>query len=426
MKRMTVLTLTAALTVLGAAQAAVKLPDVNCATDKNNARCNFSSSNAGKTGTGLPFDLGGYVFLRSGFVDAANNVAYVPVDFGGQQDNQGVIFKVDLATGNRSIVSGYDGEEWHGKGLDYVNGSGQKANAYDMGRVQVVRPGPDSNSILALVDKGLQSRTEIFKVDLKTGDRSLVWANRVFDDSARDGPTSIRTIEKERSNLSSDTLCRGGDRVGLKPSETFETDGKNIYLFMVNNPAGTGTGLVKVPVTGGACTWVSQYWPDGQNVVGSGSTINTITPAIFASALVGKEFMGINGPVPDGNRLFAINVEDGTRRNVSLLNNNAPARTVGKGDAAVGYGGRMAVSHDGLAATIRKDSNDDYFEPTLVDLSNGERIGTEAKAGSLKSGRDSNSSFVAAIPGTHKFLVAFGKALHVWDAETGNSYVLSQ
>ncbi len=428
MKKFAPVTLLALSTLLGTAQAAVKLPNVNCAGGSN-ARCQYSSSNDGKVGSGLPFNLGGFVAIRSGFVDANDNAVYVPVEFGGQQDNQGVIMKVDLATGNRTILSGYDGEEFHGKGQDYVDYQGQKASAYDLGRVEVVRPGPDSGSVLALVDKGLQQRTEIFRIDKKTGDRSLVWASKVFNDSAKDGPTSIRTIEQQKAGIGGSNMCKsaGDDRVALKPEETFETDGKNVYLFFANQPSGTGIGLMKVPVSSGKCEWVSQYWPDGTGNVGSGPTVNTLSPLVFSSALVGNEFVGVTGPNPSGNTMFAINVNDGKRRTVSLLNRSTPARSKGSGDAEVGRLGRMAVTSDGLAATMGKDTSDEYFEPTLVKLSTGDRTGTEAKSGSLKnSGRDSNASIVAAIPGTHKFIVAYNRALHVWDTDNGSSYVLSQ
>lgn len=404
--------------------AAATLPNVNCAKGKD-ARCTFSESNAGKVGKGLPFDLGGFVVIGSGFVDDKENALYVPVEFGGQQDNQGVIFKVDLKTGNRTIVSGYDGEEWQGKGVDYVDARGQKATAYDLGRVEAVRPGP-AGSLLALVDKGLQQRTEILKIDKKTGDRTLVWASKAADDAEKVRPDAITQIEKNRFNFGSDTLCRAADdRVGLKPAETFETDGKFIYLMMVNNPAGTGTGLLKVPVTGGKCTWVSGYYQNGENIAGSGPTVNTQSPLVFGSALVGGEFLAATGPNPSGNTLFGIQAANGTRRTVSLYNTQTPARSKGSGDASLGYMGRFAVSGSGLALTLRSDTRDEYFEPVLVDLKTGNRTKTDA-LGSLKDGRDGNANIVAAIPNTNQFIVAFDKALHVYDAKTRNSYVLSQ
>ena len=62
----------------------------------------------------------------------------------------------------------------------------------------------------------------------------------------------------------------------------------------------------------------------------------------------------------------------------------------------------------------------------MVDPQSGDRTLKTAKIGSLGNGRDSDINIVAAVPGTSKFIVAFGKALHVWDASTGNSYLLSQ
>lgn len=242
------------------AQAAALLPQVTCGKTSPDARCKVGTSSAKgpSVGTGLPFALGGFVSIGSGYVDEASNSLLLPVEIGGQEDNQGVVMRVDLATGNRTVVSGYDGEEWHGHGVKYVSDRSYASEAYDLGRVETMRPGPDG-SILALVDKGLQQRTELIRIDPKTGDRTLVWASRVFSDAAPSGPTAIRDIEQARFAQGSAALCRGGDKTALKPNETFETDGVNAYLWMANNPLGTGIGLVKVPLTGGSCAWMSHY-----------------------------------------------------------------------------------------------------------------------------------------------------------------------
>lgn len=409
---------------LGVAHA-VTLPQVDCAKGTN-ARCKFSSStsNAGKTGTGLPFNLGGSVFIGSGYVDSASNSVLVPVESGSQQDNQGVVMRVDLATGNRSVVSGYDGEEWRGKGVEYVSDRGQKSEAYDLGRVRAVRPGP-GGSVLALVDKGLQQRTEILKIDPRTGDRTLVWASRAANDAEKVRPDAIAQIEKNRFNHGSEALCRGGGKTALKPSETFETDGRNFYLFLVNNPSGTGIGLARVPLTGGSCTWVSQYWPDGKSEVGSGATVNTLSPLVFASGMLGREFVAATGPNPGGNTLFAIDTASGARRTLSLKNVQTPARSKGSGDAELGYLSTLAVGN-GEIVTARNSARSDGFEPVVVSAQSGDRRVGAARSGTLSSGRDSDFNIVAAVPGTSKYVVAFGKALHIWDSKTGDSYLLSQ
>ena len=407
------------------AQAAALLPQVTCGKSSPDARCKVGTSSAKgpSIGTGLPFALGGFVSIGSGYIDEASNSLLLPVEFGGQEDNQGVVMRVDLATGNRTVVSGYDGEEWHGHGVKYVSDRGYASEAYDLGRVEAVRPGPNG-SILALVDKGLSQRTELIRIDPRSGDRTLVWASRVFADAAPSGPTAIRDIEQSRFNHGSAALCRGGDKTALKPSETFETDGVNAYLFMANNPLGTGSGLVRVPLTGGNCTWVSHYYQDGTSEVGSGATINTASPVIFGSALVGKEFLAVSGPNPNGNALFAINTQTGERRTVSLKNVSAPARSKGSGEE-VGFMGRLAVGRS-TVATGRLSTSASNFESTLVDLQTGERTYREPRSGTLSVGRSSDFTVVAAVPGTDKFVVAFGDALHIWDAQTDDSFVLSR
>ncbi|ASN83154.1 hypothetical protein DFI_18305 (plasmid) [Deinococcus ficus] len=416
----------AAMLLTATASAQVRLPNVNCAAGKD-ARCTFKTdlNDYGTTGEGLPFALGGFEKLGSGFVDAASNALFVPLDIALQEDNQGAVIRVDLSTGDRTMISGYDGQNRRGKGQAYTDDRGQPGEAWDLGGVRVLRPGPDG-SILALVDKGLQHRTEILRIDPKTGDRTLVWASKIFSDSARDdAPGSIRTIEKNVAKLDSPALCRGGGVTSLKPANTFEVDGTNLYLFMYNNPQGTGSGLSKVPLTGGSCTWISQYFPDGSSPVGSGNTINTLLPLILGSGKIGSEVLGTNGPNGGGGQVFAINVQTGERRTVSQLNTNAPARSVGKGDMRVGYLGQMAVGDAGIA-TSRYEVGADSFEIGLIDPKTGARSYGIAKTGTLKTGRDSSFTVVAAVPGTSKFIIAFDMALHVWDAKTQDSFLLSQ
>lgn len=413
---------TPALLLAKSAQAAVRLPDVSCLRSTTDARCNVSAA-SGSIGSGLPVALGGFVFVGSGFVDVGSNSLYVPVEFGAQQDNQGVVMRVDLATGSRTVISGYDGEEWRGHGASYVSDRGYASEAYDLGRVETVRPGP-GGSILALVDQGLQSRTELIRIDPKSGDRTLIWASKVFGDAAPSGPTAIRDIEQSRFNHGSAALCRGGDKTALKPNETFETDGVNAYLFMANNPLGTGSGLVKIPLTSGSCTWLSHYFQDGTNEAGSGAAINTASPVIFGSALVGREFLAVTGPNPSGNTLFAIDTQTGERRTVSLKNVTSAARSKGSGEE-VGYMGTLAVGRR-VVATGRLSTSASNFGTTLVDLQSGDRTYREPRSGTLSSGRSSDFTVVAAIPGTDKFIINFGKALHVWDAQTNDSYLLSK
>lgn len=412
------LSILAAALISGSVQAAIHLPSTDCRQGKD-ARC----QSGGTIGSGLPFTLGGFVRLGSGYVDQASNSVLVPLEFGGQGDNQGVIVRVDLATGNRTIVSGYDGEEWHGHGVKYTSDRGYASEAYDLGRVMVVRPGP-GGSILALVDKGLQSRSELIRIDPNSGDRTLIWASKVFNDAAPSGPAAIRDIEQSRFNMGSAALCAGGDRVGLKPASTFETDGQNAYFFMVGNPSGSGAGLVAVPLSGGKCSFISQYFQDGSSPVGSGPTINTLSPLVFGSALMGQEFVAATGPNPNGNTVFGIDVHSGVRRTISANNVSTSARNKGQGDPT-GYLGTLAVGQAGIA-TSRPGADSEYFEPVLVDPQTGNRSTLPARSGSLKTGRDGDYNIVAAIPGTRRYVVAFNGALHIFDASTGDSFLLSR
>ena len=100
---------------LSSTASAVTLPTINCAKDAGNVRCSLKDANQGKVGSGpaLNSRRPRQDRLRVRGTLPATACSF-PVELGGQQDNQGVVMRVDLSTGNRSIVSGYDGERWHG------------------------------------------------------------------------------------------------------------------------------------------------------------------------------------------------------------------------------------------------------------------------------------------------------------------------
>jgi hypothetical protein len=413
--------------VLLSSASALKLPATDCAKSPNDTRCtwNTSASSFGKIGLGTPFALGGAEIFGSGFIDEKENALYLPLEIGGNTDGNGAVFRVDLATGNRSVISGVvDGEERRGKGGAYISDRGNKEEAWDLGGIQSVRPLADG-SIAALVSKSLIRRSEIIKVDRASGNRSILWANHVYDDAARPGPTSIHTIE-EALGVSDAAFCKSSDRL-IKPGDGFETDGKNsFYLFTNNNPAGTVIGLVKVG-PGQKCAWITQYDNTGVNITGEGPTINTLSPIMNQSGRIGNTVYGVTGPNPNGNTLFSVDLGSGARTTVSLKNVNAPARSKGQGEAQVGYGGAFAFGK-GLALTVlAQAAGDGYFEPVKVDLKTGDRTQLAVTSGPLKSNiRDSDQQVVANLPGTNSFIIGMKGSLYIFNADTGASYTLSQ
>ncbi|MCB9524166.1 MAG: hypothetical protein H6702_12470 [Myxococcales bacterium] len=103
-----------------------------------------------------------------GFLDAAEGAGgrlYVAVGFGASTDRRGAVLTVDLATGDRTLLSGehpFQGTVGEGPAF---------------GTVLDVRRGPDGN-LYAYVRQRQPGEQEIVRVDPRTGDRTLVWKGR--------------------------------------------------------------------------------------------------------------------------------------------------------------------------------------------------------------------------------------------------------
>jgi hypothetical protein len=105
--------------------------------------------------------LGGYLAPREG----TDGTLYVALGFGNSQERSGAVVAVDVATGDRRVVSGVapDGS---------TVGAGPA-----FGTVNDVQQGPDGN-LYAWVRQTLPAEQELVRIDPTTGDRSLLWKGR--------------------------------------------------------------------------------------------------------------------------------------------------------------------------------------------------------------------------------------------------------
>ncbi|MDR6218353.1 hypothetical protein [Deinococcus soli (ex Cha et al. 2016)] len=397
---------------LAGAASAVTLPNVNCAGASSDARCTLKTDvgSYGSIGAGVPLYLGGFTDqIGSGFVEPSENALYVPYEIGGQLDTFGAILKVDLATGDRTLISGrVDETEQRGKGVTYVSDRGQTTTEWGLGRVNAVRPGPDANTLYALQDYGSPVRTVVLKIDKRTGDRTIVWANKLADDAApSSNPMSIQNQEA-RLGVTPQTTC---DRTKPDPS-TFEVYQGNLYFMAAG-------GVMKV-VPGKSCTWISAYSAaDGTSTAGSGPTPGT--QVMSGTWLDGNLLSATTGP--GQTWLMTTNLDTGERRLVSAFNERVPNKGPGRGQFNIGYLGTHAAGLTVYATTGYTSVRDFYM--TVIDKRSGDRTLVEGK-GSLKRGNTQNMRVIAAIPGTDQFVVWYERALHVVDARTGVAFILSQ
>jgi hypothetical protein len=116
--------------------------------------------------------------FNAGFLDESKGpegTVYVAASFGASTVRSGAVLEVDLATGNRRIVSGFDPTGF----VDVVNsvlpevGSGPS-----FGSVMDVRRSPKDGQVYAYVRTAPPAEQEIVRVDLETGERTLMWKGR--------------------------------------------------------------------------------------------------------------------------------------------------------------------------------------------------------------------------------------------------------
>lgn len=409
------LPLSLALTFSAAHAQTVRLPDVDCAKNSSHERCTLNRNGAQASGSvgdgnfGLYF--GGFTDeVTSGFVDPSRNLAFLPLETLGQMDGFGGVISVDLATGNRTLISGRldDSMPMRGKGAEYINYRGEPSTEWGLGRVRTVRPGLKPGTILALQHYGSETRTVIVEIDIATGNRTIVWANNLAADSSHSSNPNTIQNQEARLGINANTIC---GRIGVEPT-SFEVYKGSLFVFSKGNTYKVQPGV--------SCNAISLYdATNGTSQAGSGDTPRM--SVMTGSWLTGNEVTFTSGP--GATKLLATNLDTGARRVVSAFDEKVPNRGPGKGTGNVGYLGTHVSTKDFFITTGYTAETTMYF--TRIDQQTGDRKVMEGK-GSLARGNSSKMHIVASIPGTNKVLVFWEKALHVMDADTGYAYVLSQ
>jgi len=114
---------------------------------------------------------------NGGFVDddeGPEGTVYVAASFGGSTARSGGVLAVDLATGDRSIVSGWDPTGV----VDVVNSVlPEVGSGHPLESVNEVRRGPDG-MLYAWVRTTPPAEQEIVRIDPNDGARTLVWKGR--------------------------------------------------------------------------------------------------------------------------------------------------------------------------------------------------------------------------------------------------------
>jgi hypothetical protein len=311
--------------------------------------------------------------LQGGFIDAANNrlvLAAAGVLLEGKKF--GAVFTVDLATGNRTVLSGLildpsEGPKRFGKGPELV------------GQNMSIAPGPDGFYVTASDIKG------IIKIDPATGDRSLAvdFAAPAF----ASGPCSSQT-----SNL---TLAPNG----------------KIYRSWVNIKIGAGI----VEMTPGPSPTCRALLNRDDAAVGSGAKPNDPWDVMYSA---GKVWVLDKR----GAALFAVDPATSVSRKVSSGSGDP-----GSGDKCFGIDG--SSMNDQVVWTFTDGSstgiacNPSQPGAVIVDTADGKRTGVKK----LADGPTDSYRAVVALPGQKtKALFLAGAAVYIYDSERSLMNIVSR
>jgi len=324
-----------------------------------------SAVDPGAIGSGPPINGK----LRGGFVDGNRLIAAVSYSNTG-----GYLVAVDLATGERSVISGtYN---------DAANGPKTTGTGLDWGAVQDVQPGPDGWYAV--------SSLGVFKVDPATGNRT-----RIIDQANTATQCTIGTAK----------VAPRTDAIAVGPD-------KSVFLSL--SKTGVGVGLVAVKA--GVCRVVTLT--GGTTTVGSGPTFssgNYFRTIRFRDGKIwALEFVT--------KSLLTIDPTAGARVRISA----SGVTKLGTGDIDVGSGhmGFPTTGTNPVYTTIYDVSNR-LFNIPIIDPTTGNRTSLLMRSGpATKSGQDYPPLWVH--PTKPWLVVGLDDSLVQIDIASGNSITLSR
>lgn len=186
-------------------------------------------------------------------------------------NNVGLIFGINIDTGARRIISGtYNdpvmGVRRIGCGASPTECSSNALIADDIGAIRDVKRGPDGNVYAYVAGAGLG--TQIWRVDLTTGRRTLVWREEIR--AALTGQRPSDTVNTDQCwNGVPDTALLGVRVVQLHQSGWSMDAQGNHYFGVQPNGAPVGpNGIIRISADGRTCSWVTRYFNDPASTSG--------------------------------------------------------------------------------------------------------------------------------------------------------------
>lgn len=378
--------------LLAHARGVVQLPAVDCIAEPQEIRCIFEKHRFGSIGQGPSFNFKEFVSMGSGYIDKQRNKIYVPIEIGYQDDEKSLVMEVDLITGDRQVISGYDGYEWYGEGMT--------SDSKSWGYISTLRRGPNGQ-ILALINK--KNMTYLMSINPENGGRHLIWKS-----------TSLY--------LGMTDSCQVSKRI----SSTFEMNQHTVYFLAVHQSVKNRLELIKANLNEeGIENCHKMSIVSGENQKVDDSIFQGLDIQKISSGIRKNELIAVGKVNQKGNIMLSIQLETGKYKVLSFFDMKNTLKSKGGGSIQIGFLGKLAIGRQYIA-TLRASDKDAYPDIILVDPRTGNRILKQNQIGSLSHGRDISTNIVASIPNTDQYIIAFGKALHAWDASTGQAFLVSQ
>lgn len=238
-------------------------------------RCSPPSILAQRTrigmGPGMP-DLRGNKGYSGGYVEPGTRRLIIGGYYSDAPfNNMGLIFAIDLDTGARTVLSGAYNDPV--MGVRRVGCSGTPAEcastmpiADDIGSIQDVKRGADGNTYAYVSGPGLGA--QIWRVDLTTGRRTLVWREEIRANLTGQRPSSSVNTNQCWNGVPDEALM-GVRVVQLHPNGwTMDAMGNHYFGVQPNGAPVGPNGIVRVSADGSSCTWVTRYFNDAPSTSG--------------------------------------------------------------------------------------------------------------------------------------------------------------
>lgn len=364
--------------------------------DVNDVRCAAPrGEGAGSIGSGPDFAFA-TLGLNGGFVDASANALVLAVGAPTSSAPRATgVFVVDLATGNRSFVTGFLDDRLRG---ELRAGSGPEFP----GALMDVDRGPDGRWYALSIytpstTSGLPAASStVFRIDPSTGAREVV---------AQDSTASPLCSVSGSRSLGFGRFVPATGWTGMAPL-VVGADGSLFSRLEATAERLFGVGSLR----DGSCRVVSLYDSSGDRDIGSGP----------ASADVYRSMTSIGGrlyaTVGTNVDLLEIDPTTGNRRLISSADER-----VGRGPALLDEA--IQASSDGRTIYMAGDGRDVPSGLLAVDVATGDRTALRVLGGPLTAG---NTRAVFEHPTQRDVLVVLQPmSVALYETTTGNSVLLS-